>query len=141
MTQEKTNKDASRSWYVIDLNGKVLGRAATKIADILRGKNKPSFAPHIDSGDFVVVLNAAKVVLTGNKMDQKIYYRHTGYMGGLKSLSAEKVLKTDAERVITQAVKGMLPRNTLAHKMIKKLKVYSGSEHPHGAQNPQVLSL
>lgn len=127
-----------RGWYIIDAEGQTLGRLCTRIATVLRGKHKPTFAPHMDMGDYVVVINAEKVVLTGNKLDQKNYYRYSGYAGGLRSNTAREVLTGDyPERVIQAAVKGMLPKNRLARQVIKKLKVYGGAEHPHTAQQPQ----
>ena len=129
--------DVSRNWYLIDAEDVVLGRMATRIATVLRGKHKPSFTPHVDTGDFVVVVNAEKVRLTGNKLDQKLYYRYSGYFGGLKSQTARNVLERDPERVIVQAVKGMLPKNRLGRQMLRKLKVYDGATHPHEAQQPQ----
>jgi len=131
--------EVERSWYIIDAENKVLGRIATKIAAILRGKHKPVFTPHMDTGDFVVVINAKKVHLTGRKLDNKIYYRHTGYPGGLKSMTAEEMLKKKPENIIKLAVRGMLPKNKLGRKQLTKLKVYSGSNHPHKAQTPKVL--
>ena len=130
-----------RKWVVVDAKGQVLGRMATRIATILRGKHKPMFSYHIDMGDHVVVLNAEKVRLTGQKARKKIYYRHTGYPGGLKSESAEKLLKRRPARVVEKAVWGMLPHNRLGRKMITKLKVYRGSEHPHQAQHPTALAV
>jgi len=129
--------DVQHEWYVVDAKDLVLGRLATRIATVLRGKHKAIFTPHIDTGDFVVVINAADVLLTGNKLDAKKYYNYTGYFGGLKSQTAREVLEADAERVIRDAVKGMLPKNKLGRQVIKKLKVYPGAEHPHAAQNPQ----
>ncbi len=129
--------DVQHDWYVVDAKDLVLGRLATRIATVLRGKHKAIFTPHIDTGDFVVVINAADVLLTGNKLDAKKYYNYTGYFGGLKSQTAREVLEADAERVIRDAVKGMLPKNKLGRQVIKKLKVYPGAEHPHAAQNPQ----
>ena len=131
--------EVERSWYIIDADNKVLGRIATKIAAILRGKHKPVFTPHMDTGDFVVVINAKKVHLTGRKLANKIYYRHTGYPGGLKSMTAEEMLKKKPENIIKLAVQGMLPKNKLGRKQLTKLKVYSGSNHPHKAQTPKVL--
>jgi len=131
--------EVERSWYIIDAENKVLGRIATKIAAILRGKHKPVFTPHMDTGDFVVVINAKKVHLTGRKLTNKIYYRHTGYPGGLKSMTAEEMLKKKPENIIKLAVQGMLPKNKLGRKQLTKLKVYSGSNHPHKAQTPKVL--
>ncbi len=134
-------EEVVRDWYVVDLDGKVLGRAATEIARVLRGKNKPIFTPHVDTGDFVVVLNADKVVLSGNKLDQKMYYRHSGYHSGLKTTVARKMMEDKPEYVIRHAVWGMLPKNRLGRKLIKKLKIYRGSGHPHQAQNPAVLEI
>ena len=128
--------ELSQQWFVVDAEGQTLGRLATRIATVLRGKHKPQFTPHVDVGDFVIVLNASKVNLTGAKLEQKQYHRYSGYPGGLRSLSASHVREHDSERMITQAVKGMLPKNKLSRKIIKKLKVYDGSEHPHEAQQP-----
>ncbi|MCB9743249.1 MAG: 50S ribosomal protein L13 [Alphaproteobacteria bacterium] len=128
--------EVARSWYVIDAEDLVLGRMSTRIATVLRGKHKPIFTPHVDTGDFVIVVNASKVRLTGRKLDQKLYHRYSGYMGGLKSRTAKQVLDDDAERAIQHAVRGMLPKNRLGRAMLKKLKVYSGPEHPHEAQQP-----
>ncbi|QSO50523.1 50S ribosomal protein L13 [Alicyclobacillus curvatus] len=125
-----------RKWYVIDVAGQRVGRAATVIASILRGKHKPEFTPHVDTGDFVVVVNADKVVFTGNKFQKKLYRRHSGYPGGLKETRAIDVLNTHPERIIFQAVKGMLPHNSLGRQQLTKLKVYAGTEHPHQAQQP-----
>ena len=133
--------EIERKWYVVDADGKVLGRLATRIATILRGKHKPLFAPHLDVGDHVVVLNADKIHLTGRKLQNKQYRWHTGYIGGLREVSAEKMLKTHPERVIEWAVQGMLPKNRLGRAMAKKLKVYRGAAHPHQAQRPQVLEV
>ena len=133
--------EIERKWYVVDAEGKVLGRLATRIATILRGKHKTLFAPHLDVGDHVVVLNAEKVHLTGRKLQNKQYRWHTGYIGGLREVSAEKMLKTHPERVIEWAVQGMLPKNRLGRAMAKKLKVYRGAAHPHQAQQPQVLEV
>ena len=132
------NTEVSRDWVVFDASDKILGRFATKIADKLRGKDKPTFTPHVDGGDFVVVINADKVKVTGNKAEQKKYYRHSLYPGGLKEKSYKEVLESTPERIIENAVKGMLPKNKLGKSIIKKLKVYSGSEHPHESQNPSV---
>jgi len=140
-TPSVTSEEAGRAWHVVDLEGVPVGRAAAKIASVLRGKHKPSFTPHNDCGDFVVALNADKVRLTGRKLDQKIYYRHTGHPGGLVEPTAREVLAKHPERVITLAVRGMLPKNSLGRKLLKKFKVYAGTEHPHGAQNPQPLTL
>ena len=125
-----------RDWYVIDATDKVLGRLSTEIADMLRGKNKPCYTPHVDTGDHVVVINAEKVKVTGNKYEDKIYYRHSGYIGNLKSISFEKLQAKKPERIIENAVKGMMPKNRLGSAMIKKLHVYKGSDHNHHAQKP-----
>ncbi|TQV80187.1 50S ribosomal protein L13 [Exilibacterium tricleocarpae] len=130
-----------RDWYVIDAAGKTLGRMATEIAVRLRGKHKPEYTPHVDTGDYIVVINAEKVRVTGNKASDKIYHRHTGYPGGLKSISFEKLIEKAPERTIQSAVKGMLPKGPLGRAMFKKLKVYAGGEHPHTAQQPQELNL
>ena len=132
------NTEVSRDWVLFDASDKILGRFATKIADKLRGKDKPTFTPHVDGGDFVVVINADKVKVTGNKAEQKKYYKHSLYPGGLKEKSYKEVLDSTPERIIENAVKGMLPKNKLGKSIIKKLKVYSGSEHPHESQNPSV---
>ena len=132
------NTEVSRDWVVFDASDKILGRFPTKIADKLRGKDKPTFTPHVDGGDFVVVINADKVKVTGNKAEQKKYYKHSLYPGGLKEKSFKEVLESTPERIIENAVKGMLPKNKLGKSIIKKLKVYSGSEHPHESQNPSV---
>jgi len=137
----KEAADAQRGWYVVDLEGQVLGRAATKIASVLRGKHKPTFTPHVDSGDFVIVLNADKVKMTGSKWSAKNYYTHSLFPGGLKTTSAELMRDTYPDRIIRAAVWGMLPKGRLGRKIIKKLKIYSGSEHNHAAQNPQTLAL
>lgn len=130
-----------RDWYIIDADGKTLGRMASQIAHRLRGKHKPEFTPHVDTGDYIVVINAAKVQVTGRKATDKIYHRHSGYPGGLKSASFEKLIAKSPESPIQKAVKGMLPRGPLGRAMFKKLKVYGGSEHPHAAQQPQELKL
>lgn len=134
-------EDADRSWWVLDLEGKILGRAAVRVASMLRGKHKPTFTPHADTGDFVVVVNAGKVRLTGRKLQQKMYYRHSGYIGGLRTVSAEKLLQSKPEEVFRLAVRGMLPRGPLGRKMLKKLKIFGGPEHIHQAQQPQPLEL
>ena len=131
----------ARTWWVVDAEGQPLGRVASKVATILRGKHKTTFTPHVDTGDFVVVINAAKVRATGRKLDQKQYYRHSGFVGHLKSESLRHALDHNPEMPIKHAVKGMLPKNVLGRQLLKKLKVYSGSEHPHAAQQPQQLSL
>ncbi len=133
--------EIEREWYVVDATGKTLGRLASEIAKILRGKHKPIYTPHVDCGDFVIVVNADKVRVTGRKLDQKIYYRHSGYPGGLKSISLRDQLARHPERVIQLAVRGMLPKNRLGRRMIKKLKVYASPEHPHQAQQPKPLEL
>ncbi len=130
-----------QSWYVIDASGQTLGRMASAIASRLRGKHKPEFTPHTDTGDFIVVVNAEKVHVTGNKAKAKIYHHHTGYPGGLKSISFEKLIEKAPEQAIEMAVKGMLPKNPLGRAMARKLKVYAGSEHPHAAQQPKALEL
>jgi len=132
------NTEVIRDWVVFDASDRVLGRFATKIADKLRGKDKPTFTPHVDGGDFVVVINAEKVKVTGKKSDQKKYYKHSLYPGGLKEKSYQEVLNNNPERIIENAVRGMLPKNKLGKSMFKKLKVYRGSEHPHESQNPTV---
>ncbi len=137
-TQSTKPADVIRQWYIVDATDQTLGRLATRIATVLRGKHKPSFTPHVDTGDFVIVINAEKIKLTGNKLQQKIYYRHSGYTGNLKSITAEKLLESaHADRVVSKAVKGMLPKNSLGRQMFSKLKVYTGSSHPHAAQQPQ----
>ncbi len=130
-----------KNWYVVDAENKILGRLATEIADRLRGKHKPSFSTFIDNGDFVIVTNAEKIRLTGKKWDDKKYYRHTGYMGGLKEASAKELLEKHPTDLITKAVKGMLPKNKLGRAQLKKLKVYTGNEHPHKAQQPVELDI
>lgn len=130
-----------RAWYVVDANGQVLGRLATRVATILRGKHKPTFSPHLDVGDHVVVINAGKVQLTGRKRQDKTYRWHTGYLGGLREVKADRMLETHPERVIEWAVQGMLPKNRLGRAMAKKLKVYRGAAHPHEAQQPKPLEV
>jgi|SRR5919109_1046160 large subunit ribosomal protein L13 len=132
---------AQRQWYLVDAEGKILGRLATKIANLLRGKNKPIFTPHADTGDFVIVINAERIKLTGKKLEKKIYYRHTDYPGGIRTRTAEKLLAEKPEALIRLAVKGMLPKNRLGRKLFTKLKVYAGPEHPHAAQKPQPLNI
>jgi len=129
--------DYSRDWYVVDATDKVLGRLASQVAMCLRGKHKPVFTPNVDTGDFIVVVNAEKVKLTGRKLDQKMYYRHSGYPGGITGSTAKRLKQTKPEELLRQAVRGMLPKNRLGRKLIKKLKVYVGPEHPHTAQQPQ----
>jgi large subunit ribosomal protein L13 len=134
-------REIEKKWYVVDAKDKVLGRLATEIASRLRGKHKPTFSPFIDNGDFIVVTNADKIRLTGTKWDDKIYYRHTGYMGGLKETTAREMLVKHPTTLILEAVKGMLPKNKLGRAQLKKLKVYAGTEHPHTAQQPEELTL
>ena len=132
-------EDIKRKWYVIDAAGKPLGRLATQVATILRGKHKPIYTPYMDTGDYVIVINAEKVVLTGGKEEKKVYYKHSGYPGGLKVIPYKKMKEKFPERVIRIAVKGMIPHNSLGRKMLKKLKVYKGAEHPHKAQMPELI--
>ncbi|KJR43034.1 Ribosomal protein L13, bacterial-type [Candidatus Magnetoovum chiemensis] len=134
-------EDSERKWYVVDAQGKILGRLATQIANYLRGKNKPIFTPNADTGDFIIVVNADKINVTGAKLNKKIYYHHTGYIGGLKTEQLKHRLDNAPEKVITAAVWGMLPKNRLSRSIIKKLKVYRGSAHPHEAQKPQPVNL
>jgi large subunit ribosomal protein L13 len=133
--------EVERRWYLVDADGKTLGRLATRIANTLRGKDKPEYTPHVDTGDFVVVVNAEKITVTGKKLDDKIYYRHSGYPGGIRSRTLREELERRPTEVIRKAVKGMLPRNRLARAQLTKLKVYAGPEHPHEAQNPQALPV
>ena len=134
-------EDANREWFIVDATDKILGRLATEISIRLRGKHKPEFAPHMDMGDFIVVINADKIKVTGQKLDKKMYYKHTNHPGGLKEKTLREMLAIKPENVITAAVKGMLPKNKLAAQQIKKLKVYAGSEHPHAAQAPKTLDI
>ncbi len=134
-------EDIEREWYLVDAEGQTLGRLASRIAPILKGKHKPVYTPHLDCGDFIVVVNAEKVRVTGRKMDQKRYHRHSGYPGGLTSVTLRDQLKKHPERVLLAAVRGMLPKNKLGRRMIKKLKVYAGDSHPHQAQQPKLLEL
>jgi large subunit ribosomal protein L13 len=131
--------EIERHWYVVDAESKTLGRLATQIADVLRGKDKPAYTPHVDTGDFVIVVNAEKVRVTGQKLDQKVYYRHSGYPGGLRSRSLREQLERRPEEVLRRAVRGMLPKNKLASAQLRKLKIYAGPDHPHAAQNPEPL--
>ncbi|MDR2535521.1 MAG: 50S ribosomal protein L13 [Treponema sp.] len=133
--------EAERKWFVIDAEGKVLGRVAAKAASIVRGKEKPSFAPHQEVGDFVVVVNADKIVVTGHKTQQKLYYRHSGYVGGLKSQTFEKLIARRPASPLELAIKGMLPKGPLGRKLLKNVKVYAGSTHPHAAQSPHIIEL
>jgi len=134
-------QDIVRDWYVVDIEDVVLGRAATEIARVLRGKHKPIYTPSVDTGDYIVILNAEKVKLTGNKLADKKYYHHTGWQGGIKEITAGKLLEKQPEKLIEMAVRGMLPKNKLGRKMFRKLKVYTGGEHPHAAQQPKELKL
>lgn len=131
--------EAQREWYVLDAQGQTLGRMATKIASVLRGKHKPTYTPNVDMGDFVVVINAAELTLTGNKTDQKLYHRHTTFPGGIRTRTAKQLLANDPERIVREAVWGMLPKGPLGRRIIKKLKVYTGPKHDHAAQQPRVL--
>ena len=140
-TESIREQDVERNWYVVDLDDKVLGRAATRIATILRGKHKPFFTPNVDCGDHVVVINAEKVALTGNKEENKVYFWHTNHVGGIKSRTAEEKRETDPAFLITNAVKGMLPKGRLGRAMLKKLHVYTGTEHSHDGQAPQPLEI
>jgi len=133
--------DIERKWYVVDASGKTLGRLASEIAKVLTGKNKPIYTSFLDTGDYVIVVNAEKIVVTGKKLEQKLYTHHTGYIGGLKQITLKRMLETKPEAVITHAIKGMLPKNTLGRNMIKKLHVYAGPEHEHAAQKPEVLEI
>ena len=132
--------EVERKWYVIDADGATLGRLAVEAANILRGKHKPQFTPNVDTGDFVIIINAAKITVSGKKETDKIYYHHTGYPGGLKSASFKDLMKKDATLALEKAIKGMLPHNTLGHDQFNKLKIYAGSEHPHAAQKPVVYT-
>ena len=140
-TYSARKEDVVRQWIVIDAQDQVLGRLATRVAHILRGKNKPVFTNHVDTGDFVIVVNAEKVRLTGNKLDDKVYFRHSGYPGGIKGVTARELLERKPEQVIKNAVKGMLPKNRLGSRMIGKLKVYAGPDHPHEAQKPEKVDI
>jgi len=140
-TYQATSQDRERNWFLVDAQGKTLGRLATQIADVLRGKRKPTYTPHVDVGDFVIVINAAKVAVTGNKLEGKRYWRHSGYPGGIRSRTLGELLEQRPEEVIRRAVKGMLPRNRLARQQLRKLKVYAGAEHPHQAQKPETLEI
>lgn len=140
-TYNATNETASHNWYTVDAAGKTLGRLASEIARRLRGKHKPEYTPHVDTGDYIVVINASQVKVTGKKNTDKVYHSHSGYPGGLKTITFEKLLAKSPERVIEKAVKGMLPKNILGRAMYRKLKVYAGNEHPHTAQQPQVLDF
>jgi len=134
-------ESVERDWYVVDATDKTLGRLAAELAHRLRGKHKPEYTPHVDTGDYIVVVNAERIRVTGNKAQGKVYYHHTGYPGGIRDITFEKLIEKAPERVLEKAVKGMLPRNSLGRAMFRKLKVYAGGEHPHAAQQPQTLSL
>ncbi|BCG48475.1 23S ribosomal protein L13p [Citrifermentans bremense] len=140
-TQVAKKEEVTRDWYLVDVDNKVLGRVATEIANVLRGKNKPTFTPSVDTGDFVIVVNAEKIALTGRKLADKTYYSHSSFPGGLKEITAGKLLDKKPEELLKKAVKGMLPKNKLARHMLKKLKIYSGGTHPHAAQNPKNLNI
>ena len=140
-TYSAKDSDNQDKWWVVDAEGAILGRLASQVAAALRGKNNPLYTPHADLGDSVVVINAEKIVLTGRKMDQKNYYRHSGYIGGLKTITARKLIEKRPEDVIRFAVKGMLPKNSLGRRLFKKLKVYAGDQHPHEAQQPKTMSI
>jgi large subunit ribosomal protein L13 len=140
-TYQATAQDRERVWYVVDAENKTLGRAATQIANVLRGKHKPTYTPHVDVGDFVIVINAEKVAVTGDKREKKVYWRHSGYPGGIRSRTLGDMLEKRPEEVIRKAVKGMLPRNRLARQQLRKLKVYAGPDHPHQAQKPEQLEI
>ncbi|MGA2315780.1 MAG: 50S ribosomal protein L13 [Thermodesulfobacteriota bacterium] len=140
-TYQAKKEELGYKWYLVNAEGKVLGRLATELAKILKGKNKPTYTPHVDTGDFVIVVNAGKVTLTGKKMKDKIYYHHTGYPGGIKEMNAEKLLAKKPTEMIRMAVKGMLPKNSLGRQMLRKLKIYAGPNHPHEAQEPISLEI
>ncbi len=140
-TYNATNETATHNWYMVDASGKTLGRLATEIARRLRGKHKPEYTPNVDTGDFIIVINSDKVKVTGKKAQDKVYYSHSGYPGGIKAVTFEKLLAKDSRKVIEIAVKGMLPKTPLGRAMYGKLKVYAGTEHPHAAQQPQKLEL
>ncbi len=141
-TRSVTADEIDRQWYVVDAQDLVLGRLATRVATVLRGKHKPSYTPHTDTGDHVIVVNADKIVLTGRKREQKMYHRHTGYLGHVRSINADKLLASaHSDRVVRAAVRGMLPKNTLGRQILSKLRVYAGPEHPHASQQPEVLPV
>ena len=140
-TVSARKETVTRQWYVVDAAGKTLGRLCTEIANRLRGKHKPEFTPHVDAGDYIVVVNAEKIVVTGNKTTDKLYQHHTGYPGGIKSISFDKLLLKSPETIIEKAVKGMMPKNKLSRAMLSKLKVYAGNDHPHSAQQPTLLEI
>ncbi len=140
-TYSAKKSDIEREWHLVDATDQTLGRMASQIATVLRGKHKPYFTPHVDCGDFVVVVNAEKIYVSGNRMEEKLYHRHSGYPGGIKVMTLREMLERKPEQVITEAVRRMLPKNTLGRQMLKKLKVYAGPDHPHEAQNPEPLEL
>jgi large subunit ribosomal protein L13 len=140
-TFQARKEDIKKLWYVVDAKDRVLGRLASDIANLLRGKGKPIFSPHMDTGDFVIVVNAEKIRLTGNKLKGKVYYHHSGYPGGIKGITAEKLLEKRPEELVRRAVKGMLPKNKMGRKVFKKLKVYAGPHHPHEAQQPEQMQV
>ena len=140
-TYSVKESELTHDWYVVDATGQTLGRLSTQVAAVLRGKHKPAFTPHMDTGDFVIIVNAEKIEVTGKRLDDKNYYHYSGYAGGMKSITLRSQLAAHPERVLTAAIKGMLPHNRLGRKMFKKLKVYSGPGHPHAAQNPKKLDL
>ena len=140
-TYSAKKEDVRRQWVMVDAEDMVLGRLASQLAHVLRGKNKPTFTPHVDTGDFVVVVNAEKIRLTGNKLDDKVYYRHSGYPGGIKSMTAREMLEKKPDQLVRKAVKGMLPKNRLGRQMLSKLKVYVGPDHPHQAQQPEKITI
>ena len=140
-TSSAKSSDNPQKWCLVDANGAVLGRLASQVAHRLRGKHNPKFTPHADTGDWVIVINAEKIVLTGRKMDQKMYYRHSGYIGGLKQMTAKELLEKKPEELVRSAVKGMLPKNRLGRRLFKKLKVYTGNAHPHEAQQPESIQV
>ncbi len=141
ITRSQRPQDVERHWFVVDARDQILGRLASQVAHVLRGKHKPTFTPHVDGGDFVVIVNAARVRVTGRKAEQKTYYRHTGYPGGIRSVRLDRLLETYPERVLEGAVRGMLPKGPLGRQMARKLKVYSGAEHPHAAQKPTPMEI
>ena len=140
-TSSAKSSDNPQKWYLVDASGAILGRLASQVAQRLRGKHRPNFTPHVDTGDWVIVINADKIALTGRKMDQKIYYRHSGYIGGLKQITAKELLAKKPEEMVRLAVKGMLPKNKLGRRLFKKLKVYSGNNHPHESQQPETIKI
>lgn len=140
-TYSAKKEEVRRQWVMVDAEDMVLGRLASQIALVLRGKNKPTFTPHVDTGDFVVVVNAEKIRLTGNKLDDKVYYRHSGYPGGIKSMTAREMLEKKPDQLVRKAVRGMMPKNRLGRQMLNKLKIYVGPDHPHQAQQPEKLTI